>query len=849
MFNSSNPWKRSRGIAFIGNYLPRVCGIATFTYDLAEAVAKQAGKDQPVIVTAMNDNSDGYSYPDRVKFEIRQDHQLDYSRAADFLNFSSIDVVCIQHEYGIFGGEWGANLLALVRDLDRPMVMTCHTVIKEVDPFQKDVFTELAARAAKIVVMSEKAVGFLEEIYGVSRDKIALIPHGIHDVPFIDPNYYKDKFGVEGRQMLLTFGLLHENKGIEHMIEALPSVIERHPLTTYLVLGMTHPAVLEKEGEAYRLSLQRRVRDLGIEDHVLFHPRFVELDELLEYIGASDICVTPYLAMEQITSGALAYAMGSGKAVISTPYWHAKELLGDGRGRLVPPKDPAALSKEILALLDNPIELNAMRKRAYQYCRNMTWSATAVEYIKLFDEVRSRISKSVPTASAMARPLAATNLPLPKLDHLVRLSDDTGPAHHARHTVPDWRYGYRMEDAAATLVVSIKHQTQFADKNATHLAETCLGLLQILIGDGKNASEGLDYTRHAMGGASQESIGKAIWALGYAVNQDDMILAPTANDLFQSLLPYAKIDSLRGAGYAVLGAGNYLAHFPGASDVRRFLIRQANILVSGCESEEWVRVWGDTDWPVAVQALSVAASVLGRKKMRALSKKLADELIEITSGGRVFLRSGDNPDEEETPIMAAAFIEALGAVFYDERNRDLLDPIRAAADWFLGDNQKNEALYEFSTGGCHDAVTAAGLNRNQGTEATIFCLLAFTTLHRLAGMDAADDGHCPITFQVRGTHPRMLTAAAADAGGNGHGIEPVHVLIREVLHQNVRAHIHPTHPVYFGSKACQDHFDRRNLCRWCALGDHVVPGLGRVRRPTQHARVSRQFDLFEILSQ
>lgn len=739
MFNPTSGWKRSRGIAFIGNYLPRVCGIATFTYDLAEAVAKQAGQDQPVIVAAMNNNPEGYNYPDRVKFEIRQDHQLDYSRAADFLNFSTIDVVCLQHEYGIYGGEWGSNLLALIRDLDRPMVMTCHTVIKEVDPFQKEVFKELTARAAKIVVMSEKAIGFLKDIYDVDGDKIALVPHGIHDVPFIDPNYYKDKFGVEGRNMLLTFGLLHQNKGIEYMIEALPAVVERHPKTTYLVLGMTHPSVLKHEGESYRLSLQRRVRDLGLEDHVLFHPRFVELDELLEYIGASDICVTPYLAMEQITSGALSYAMGSGKAVISTPYWHAEELLSDGRGRLVPPQDSKALSKEILSLLDNPVELNAMRKRAYQYCRNMTWSSTAGQYLKLFDEVRSRISKSVPTASAMARPLAPTNLPIPKLDHLARLSDDTGPAHHARHAVADWRYGYRMEDAAATLVVSVKHKKQFADSNAAQLAETCLGLLQVLIGDGKNPSEGLDYARRAMGRASQESLGKAIWALGYVVSQGDTVLAPAANDILQSLLPQTEIDGLRGAGYAVLGASNYLAHFPGASDVRRFLERQAAILVAGCESQDWVRTWGDTDWPVAVQALTVAASVLGREEMRALSLSLVEKLIEITSGGRVFLRLGDNSDEEETPITAAAFIEALGAVFYAERKRDMLNPIRAAADWFLGDNRKRESLYEFSTGGCHDAVTASGLNRNQGTEATVYCLLAFSTLHRLAGIDAATD--------------------------------------------------------------------------------------------------------------
>ncbi|MEJ2720864.1 MAG: glycosyltransferase family 4 protein [bacterium] len=690
MFQPIDMMQRTRGIAFIGNYLPRVCGIATFTYDLAEAVARHAGKDQPVIVAAMNDNADGYAYPDRVKFEVRQDYQLDYSRAADFLNFSHIDVICLQHEYGIFGGDWGSNLLALVRDLNRPIVMTCHTVGKDPDPRQKEVFCELAARATKLVVMSERAVTFLTEIYGVDSEKIFVIPHGIHDVPFIDPNYYKDKFGVEGRNMLLTFGLLHKNKGIEYMIEALPAIVKRHPKTTYLVLGATHPHVVASEGEAYRFSLQRRIRELGLEEHVLFHPRFVELDELLEYIGASDICVTPYLNMDQITSGALSYALGSGKAVVSTPYWHAEELLADGRGRLVPVRDSAALSREILDLLDHPVELNAMRKRAYLYCRKMTWASVSSEYMKLFDEARSRIPKR-----------------------------------------------YRMEDAAAALVAAIKHERQFSNGGAARLIDTYLGLLQVLIDDGRNPADGLDYTRASVGQAAQASLGKAVWAIGYMVSHGSELLAPAANDLFQLILPNADFDSLRACGYAILGAKNYLERFPGASDVRRYLIRHADSLEAGCERPDWIAMWNASDWPVAVQALIVAATTLERQSMRDLAKKLVGELIDMTSNGTVFLKWGHNPDEEEHPVTAATFIEALGAAYYDGRDRAFLKPIRRAADWFLGDNRRGEAVYQFATGGCYDAVTASGLNRNQGTEATAYCLIAFTTLHRLAGMDVS----------------------------------------------------------------------------------------------------------------
>lgn len=735
MFRPVDSLQRSRGIAFVGNYLPRMCGIATFTYDLAEAVARQAGKDQPVIVTAMNNRPEGYAYPDRVKFEVRQDYQVDYSRAADFLNFSRVDVISLQHEYGIFGGEWGSNLLTLVRDLNRPLVVTCHTVVKDPDPVQKRVFVEIAAHATKLVVMSQRAADFLQEIYGVDAEKIVLIPHGIHDVPFIDPNYYKDKFGVEGRRILLTFGLLHRNKGIEYMIEALPAVVAKHPETTYLILGATHPNVVAEEGEAYRLSLQRRVRELGLEKNVLFHPRFVDLDELLEYIGAADICVTPYLAVEQVTSGALSYCMGSGKAVVSTPYWHAEELLAGGRGRLVPMRDPQALADAVNSFLDDEVLLSATRKKAYLYCRNMTWSSVAAAYVKLFDEARSRVPKVMPAASDTRHALAVSSLPLPKLDHLLRLSDDTGPAHHARHTIPDWSYGYHLEDAAGALVASVKYYKTFADKAAARLAETCIALVQMLIGTGKNVAEGLDYTRVRTGQASEIAIGKAVWALGYVVSHSSDVLTTAANDLFQELLPHADVASPQAASYAVLGATNFLARFPGASDVRRYLSRHAEIVSKNCKADGWRDRWNAPDWPVAIQALAVAASSLGRTELKEQAQGMVRELLDVTSDGTVFLKPGVNPDEEELPTSAATFIEALGAVYYEVRDPSLLMPIRNAADWFLGVNRKGAPLYELTTGGCHDAITASGLNRNQGTEATAYCLIALTTLHRLAGIE------------------------------------------------------------------------------------------------------------------
>ncbi len=727
---------RFRGIAFVGNYLPRKCGIATFTFDLAESLAQQAGADQPVIVCAMNDLPEGYAYPERVKFEVSQDYPLDYNRLTDFLNFSRIDVVSLQHEYGIFGGESGANILTLLRDLHRPVVVTCHTVLKNPSPVQKEVFGELAQRATRLVVMSRKAFGFLEEVYQVPREKIVLIPHGIHDTPFIDPSFFKDKFELEGRKVLLTFGLLGRNKGIEYMIEALADIVKHHPKTTYLVLGATHPAVVRYEGESYRLSLQRRVLELGLEKHVLFHPRFVDQDELLEYLGATDIFVAPYLNLDQITSGALSYAMGAGKAVVTTPFWHAEEVVSEERGILVPVQDAASLAHEINRLLSNEVLLGAMRKKAYLYCRNMIWPAVARSYLGLFNEVRTKAPKTFPVASSMTRPLSAANLPEPKLDHLLRLSDDTGLAHHAFHTIPDWSFGYYLEDAASGLVTASKYYNTFSDPQAMHLAKICLALIRLLTTThGDKPYQHLDYARRPQGEASPIALGKVIWALGYVVHQGPDILVKAANDLFYWMVSNMEITHPRTLAYAILGSCDYLSRFGGATAVRRFLTNSAGQLDEICSRADWIDTWPGADPGVAVQAIAVYARIEKSKRLKEKSQTLANHLLEAYKQGTEFLKNGDNPDEEELPISATTFIEAMGAMFHLENNRDYLLPIRKAVDWYLGKNRINASLYDFTSGGCHDALTASGLNENQGTEATIFYLLAFLTLHRLANAD------------------------------------------------------------------------------------------------------------------
>jgi len=332
--------------------MPRQCGIATFTTDICEAVAA-AYPHCECIVGAVNDRPEGYDYSTRIRFEIDEKEIDSYRRAADFLNINNVEVVSVQHEFGIYGGPAGSHLLALLRDVHMPVVTTLHTVLREPNESQRFVMEQLNAFSNRFIVMAERGRGLLKEVYGVSPEKIDLIPHGVPDVQFIDPTFHKDQFGVEGKTMLLTFGLLSPNKGIEYVIEALPAILKEHPNVVYIVLGATHPNLLLREGESYRLKLERLAEDRGVTGNVIFYNRFVTLQELTDFIGAADIYVTPYLNEAQITSGTLAYAFGAGKAVISTRYLYAQELLAEERGILVPFRDSNAIAEGVTRFLSN----------------------------------------------------------------------------------------------------------------------------------------------------------------------------------------------------------------------------------------------------------------------------------------------------------------------------------------------------------------------------------------------------------------------------------------------------------------------------------------------------------------
>ena len=626
-------------IFFIGNYLPRKCGIATFTSDLCSAVAEESPGTRCAVV-AMNDTSKGYQYPDIVRFELAQNRLADYYRAADYLNMNQIDVVCVQHEYGIYGGQSGSHLLALLRELTMPVVTTLHTVLKDPGESEMRVLKELCQISDRVVVMSRKGYGFLQDVYGVPESKIAFIHHGIPDIPYMDPNYYKDKFGVEGKLLMLTFGLLSPGKGLELMLEALPAVVERYPNLAYIILGATHPAIVHESGEEYRLSLQRLALDLGVQNQVVFVNRFVELQELCEYLSAADIFVTPYPSEAQITSGTLAYAIGAGNAVVSTPYWYAEELLAESRGRLVPFADPGAMAEQIIDLFDNPMERNAMRKKAYVFSRDMIWKKVALRYLEEFGRVKEE-RRHVNRVKFPLKPTAFEGEALPEivLNHFRLMTDDTGILQHAHFTVPDRREGYCSDDNARALIVALKAK-EFLPKDAglDGLAARYLTFLEYAFNDELGRFRNfMTYDRRWLEQAGSEDChARCLQGLGFVVGMNwTRGVTALAMRLFARALPTLEgFTSPRAWALSLTGIREYLLQFGGDRDARQmFELLSIRLFDQFAEHsvEEWP--WLEDTLTYAngsiARALLVSGQVLQREDMTEAGLRSLRWLMEI----------------------------------------------------------------------------------------------------------------------------------------------------------------------------------------------------------------------------
>ncbi len=737
-------------VAFLGDYMPRQCGVATFTTDICEAFAAEYPNCE-CIVGAVNDRPEGYDYSTRIRFEIDEKEIDSYRRAADFLNINNVEVVSVQHEFGIYGGPAGSHLLALLRDVRMPVVTTLHTVLREPNESQRFVMEQLDALSNRFIVMAERGRELLKEVYGVSSEKIDLIPHGVPDVQFIDPTFHKDQFGVEGKTMLLTFGLLSPNKGIEYVIEALPAILKEHPNVVYIVLGATHPHLLLREGESYRLKLERLAEDRGVTSNVIFYNRFVTLEELTDFIGAADIYVTPYLNEAQITSGTLAYAFGAGKAVISTPYLYAQELLAQERGILVPFRDSDAIAEGVTRFLSDPALMAGMRKRAWQLGREMIWPVVAGRYMESFQ--RARVRLTVPPRKAFAvRTLENRPYDFPplKLDHLFRMTDNTGIFQHAIFNVPNYREGYCTDDNARAFILTLllpEMTSRVAQRDVERLASTYLSFLwDAFDQETKRFRNFMSHRREWLEEVgSEDSHARALWAVG-------MALGRSTNEgyrnlcalLFQRGLPIVEqFTSPRAWAFVLLAMQEYLRSFSGdrmVNQLRDLLTTRLLELFQANSSKEWQ--WFESVATYDNARLSHAMILSGHWTSRGevfqaglqslrwlveTQRAKTGHFAPIGSNG-FWKRGGERARFDQQPVEAYATISACLEAFALTHDEYWKRASRRCFEWFLGRNDLGEPLYDSSTGGCRDALHQDRVSQNQGAESSLAFYLSLAEM-------------------------------------------------------------------------------------------------------------------------
>jgi glycosyltransferase involved in cell wall biosynthesis len=731
----------------LGNHVPRACGIATFTTDLSEAISA-AFPDLDCFVLAMNDAGRRYGYPGRVRFEVTESDVASYRRAADFLNVNPVDIVCVQHEYGIFGGKAGGYVLDLLRELRMPIVTTLHTILAEPNPAQRKVMAEIAQISERLVVMSAYGAALMRDVFGVADGKIDLIPHGIPSLPCGSQS--KDRLGVEGKRVILTFGLLSPDKGIEHVIDALPMILEHFPDTVYIVLGMTHPHVKERQGETYRIALENRARRLGVDSSMIFHDRFVSQGELAEFMCAADVYVTPYLKPEQITSGTLAYAVGSGKAVISTPYSYARELLAEGRGILVPWRDPRAIASNVVDLFGDDEKRRAVSARAAAYGRQMYWPAVARGYVRSFERARTehadRLRTVFQVATLAKRP---ADLPEINLEHVCLMTDQTGMLQHASFSVPRYEDGYCLDDNARALLLMTLLEDAGTDdiKGVRMLASRYLAFVSHAFDERLGRFRNfMSYDRRwTETSGSDDSQGRAIWALGTVVGRSwGPGRQSLAGQLFYAALPVVtELTSPRAWAFALLGIDEYLRAFEGdtsVQSVRKTLAERLLGLYLHTNGPEWPWFEDRVTYcnPRLPHALIVSGPLMDKPEMTAAGLRSLEWLVEIQrspegyfapiGSNGFFERGKDKASFDQQPVEAYSMVSACLEARRVTGDGRWIEPARRAFNWFLGQNQLQQPLYDATTGGCRDGLHADRVNENQGAESTLAFLLALLEL-------------------------------------------------------------------------------------------------------------------------
>lgn len=730
-------------IAYIGTYPPRECGIGTFTKNLRTSMINNSfnNESNEGFIVAMSDQEKCTGYPEEVLLKIRQEHQRDYLEAAKFINLSGADLCILEHEFGIFGGQNGVYILPLLNQLEIPFMVTLHTVLKKPSYNEKAVLKEICKMSAKVVVMSLKAIDFLINIYKVPKEKIAYIEHGVPDIIF-GQKLSKKEFNLDHKKVILTFGFIGRNKGIETVIKALPKVVEKHPNVIYIVLGKTHPNVLRYSGEEYRIYLMKLVKKLNLDDHVLFLNEFINQDELFKYLSASDIYITPYLNKAQITSGTLAYAVGVGSAVISTPYWHAEELLAEERGILFKFNDHNALCSIITDLLDNPKELKKLRSNAFEYGRKITWPKTGKKYVELSGKILKDKPEIVKVKETILDPLI---LPTFSLLHIKRLTDDTGIIQHAKFGIPNLKDGYCMDDNARALLMALMAYKQKKDTTALELCPTYLSYIHYMQNKDGTFRNFLSFKRDYLDEhGSEDSFGRTVWALGYLLgNAPNDAYYQSGKEIFFKAYPnFEKLKSIRSISYTLIGISHYLAGTPSDEGMIKTLKNLTDKLVNHYEknkTEDWK--WFESllayDNAILPLGLIHAFTILKEKNIKKVAFESLDFLSEITMKDGYLSIIGNEKwykkDEERSlyaqqPVDALAMVLMFHQAYKLTKQKKYLDNLYTSFMWFLGENDMRMNLYDFETNGCCDGLESYGINRNQGAESSLAYLISHLTV-------------------------------------------------------------------------------------------------------------------------
>lgn len=723
-------------IVFIGTYPPRKCGIATFTKNLFNATVNSS-KNIEGFVVAMNDHEQTYNYPEEVKLTIRQEHQGDYLEAVKSINISGADMCVLEHEFGIYGGQNGIYILPLLYRLEIPLVVTLHTILKEPSNEEKVVLQQICKMAQKVVVMSQKAIEFLINIYGVDKDKIAFIEHGVPDLHFNQEQSKKD-FKLEKKKLLLTFGMLSRNKGIETVIKALPKVVEKHPEVLYLVLGKTHPNVVRNTGEEYRNYLQRLAKSLNLEEHIVFMNKFINQKELFKYLSASDIYITPYLNEAQITSGTLSYAVGVGSAVISTPYWHASELLANGRGKLFDFNDSEGLSNILMELLDDPSKMKALQKNAFDYGKTITWPKSGAKYVDLIQQVLSEKPTIAVKKKALIDPLL---LPQFSLDHIKRMTDDTGIIQHAKFGIPNLKEGYCLDDNARALLMVLMTYRQKKKKTALELAPIYLSYIHYMQNNDGTFKNFLSFNRNFLDEVgSEDSFGRTIWALGYLLgNPPNNAYYQTGKFIFFKAAPnFNKLKTIRGIANSMLGISYYIKGNPTDKAMLETLKTLSYKLIEHYEANtsnnwRWFEQTLTYDNGILPLALLHAAEILKEDRIKEVALDTMHFLTEVTlkngylsviGNEKWYKKDGERSVYAQQPIDALAMVLMFQQAFHLTKNNEYLTKLFTCFMWFMGENDLKANLFDFETKGCCDGFDSSSVNLNQGAESTLAYLIS-----------------------------------------------------------------------------------------------------------------------------